>query len=242
MTTCPMPNLTSLATVEGKSLLPAGWKADLTDLATLDLTLPVMELIRRTTSRLPQDIIEAVVANRNLEAEGSRAANTLDTMLENITLADEHVSAALPGHRHGDLLGAPPLRRLPAPPQGADPQGRRRRHGQVLAASQLRGEPVREEPRHQHGSLRGRPSRHPFRGAGGAGHRGLHHAQGRRLRERGRPVPASRGTWSAGPGPGRGAQVHSSTPSPRPRARAAPRASWGAIAATGSPATSGARK
>ena len=92
MTTCPMPNLTSLETVEGKSLLPAGWKADLSNLATLDLTLPVMELIRRTTSRLPQDIIEAVVANRNLEAEGSRAANTLDTMLENITLADEHVS------------------------------------------------------------------------------------------------------------------------------------------------------
>lgn len=92
MTACSMPNLTSLGTVESKSVLPKGWKADLTDLAGLDLTLPVMELIRRTTSRLPQDIIEAVVANRNLEAEGSRAANTLDTMIENITLADDHVS------------------------------------------------------------------------------------------------------------------------------------------------------
>jgi len=92
MTACSMPNLTSLGTVESKSVLPKGWKADLTDLASLDLTLPVMELIRRTTSRLPQDIIEAVVANRNLEAEGSRAANTLDTMIENITLADDHVS------------------------------------------------------------------------------------------------------------------------------------------------------
>ena len=92
MTACPMPSLTTLETVVSKSLLPADWKADLADLAGLDLTLPVMELIRRTTSRLPQDIIEAVVANRNLEAEGSRAANTLDTMLENITLADEHVS------------------------------------------------------------------------------------------------------------------------------------------------------
>jgi fumarate hydratase class I len=87
-----MPNLTPLSTVEAKSLLPAGWKADLADLSTLDLTLPVMELIRRTTSRLPQDIIASLVAHRNQEEEGSRAANTLDTMLENITLADEHVS------------------------------------------------------------------------------------------------------------------------------------------------------
>jgi fumarate hydratase class I len=78
--------------VEAKSLLPADWRADLADLASLDLTLAVMELIRRTTSRLPQDIIESLVAHRNQEAEGSRAANTLDTMLENITLADEHVS------------------------------------------------------------------------------------------------------------------------------------------------------
>ncbi|BDU73356.1 fumarate hydratase [Mesoterricola silvestris] len=92
MTACSMPNLTSLGTVESKSVLPKDWKADLAHPATLDLTLPVMELIRRTTSRLPQDIIEAVVANRNLEAEGSRAANTLDTMIENITLADDHVS------------------------------------------------------------------------------------------------------------------------------------------------------
>src|SRR5512138_227559 len=92
MTACSMPNLTSLGTVESRSVLPKDWKADLSDLAGLDLTQPVLELIRRTTSRLPQDVIEAVVANRNLEAEGSRAANTLDTMLENITLADDHVS------------------------------------------------------------------------------------------------------------------------------------------------------
>ena len=92
MTACSMPNLTPIATVESKSVLPTGWKADLADLGSLDLTLPVLELIRRSTSRLPQDVIEAVVANRNLEEEGSRAANTLDTMIENITLADEHVS------------------------------------------------------------------------------------------------------------------------------------------------------
>jgi fumarate hydratase class I len=87
-----MPNLTSLETVESKSVLPKGWKADLSDLPGLDLTLPIMELVRRATSRLPEDIIKALVDSRNAEAVNSRAANTLDTMLENITLADEHVA------------------------------------------------------------------------------------------------------------------------------------------------------
>jgi fumarate hydratase class I len=92
MPACPMPDLTPMATVEAKSVLPKGWTADLSNPLTLDLTLPVTELIRRTTSRMPQDIIEALVASRNAEAEGSRAANTLDTMLENIQLADDHVA------------------------------------------------------------------------------------------------------------------------------------------------------
>ena len=92
MSACPMPNLTPMATVEAKSVLPANWKADLTAPLTLDVTLPVLELIRRSTTRLPQDVIEALVASRNAEAEGSRAANTLDTMLENVTLADENLA------------------------------------------------------------------------------------------------------------------------------------------------------
>jgi fumarate hydratase class I len=92
MPSCPLPELTPRATVEAKSVLPKDWKADLSGPQTLDLTLAVTELIRRTTSRMPQDIIEALVASRNAEAEGSRAANTLDTMLENIQLADDHVA------------------------------------------------------------------------------------------------------------------------------------------------------
>ena len=92
MPACPIPELTPMATVEAKSVLPKDWKADLGAPLALDLTLPVTELLRRSTSRMPQDIIEALVASRNLEAEGSRAANTLDTMLENIKLADDHVA------------------------------------------------------------------------------------------------------------------------------------------------------
>jgi fumarate hydratase class I len=87
-----MPNLTSMADLESKSVLPKDWKAEISDPGKLDLTLAVVELIRRTTSRLPQDVIEALVAGRNAEAEGSRAANTLDTMLENITLADANLA------------------------------------------------------------------------------------------------------------------------------------------------------
>jgi len=92
MTSCPLPTLTSLETVEARSVLPAGWKADLSQPSAVDLTLPVLELIRRSTTRLPQDVIETLVAFRNREEEGSRAANTLDTMLENVTLADENVA------------------------------------------------------------------------------------------------------------------------------------------------------
>ncbi len=92
MSFCPVPALTPLAVVEAKSLLPQGWKANLADPGNLDLRPVLLELLRRTTSRLPQDVIEAVVAGRNAEIEGSRSANTLDTMIENIVLADEHVA------------------------------------------------------------------------------------------------------------------------------------------------------
>ena len=92
MPACPIPDLTPMATVEAKSVLSKDWKADMGQPLSLDLTLPVIELIRRTTSRMPQDIIQALVASRNGESEGSRAANTLDTMLENIQLADDHVA------------------------------------------------------------------------------------------------------------------------------------------------------
>lgn len=90
MSTCAIPKLTSLAVVEGKSVLPTDWKADLAHPEDLELTQAILELIRRTTSRLPADVIAALVAGRNAEEASSRGANTLDTMLENIVLADNH--------------------------------------------------------------------------------------------------------------------------------------------------------
>ncbi len=92
MSTCEIPKLTSLAVVEGKSVLPTDWKADLSHPENLELQQPLLELIRRTTSRLPADVIAALVAGRNAEEPSSRGANTLDTMLENIVLADDHVA------------------------------------------------------------------------------------------------------------------------------------------------------
>lgn len=90
MSKCAIPRLTSPETVEEKSVLPKGWKADFTDPGKLDLGPAVLEMIRRSTTRLPQDVVDALIAGRNAEEEGSRSANTLDTMLENVVLADAH--------------------------------------------------------------------------------------------------------------------------------------------------------
>ena len=57
MSECVIPTLTSPEVVKSKSVLPVGWKADLSNLKNLDLELTVTELLRRTTSRLPQDVI-----------------------------------------------------------------------------------------------------------------------------------------------------------------------------------------
>src|SRR5512141_499673 len=92
MAECTIPTLTTMDVVEQKSVLPEGYRADMEDLRGLDLTTAVLELIRRTSSRLPQDVIDALVKGRDAEEEGSRAFNTLDDMVKNILLADGHVT------------------------------------------------------------------------------------------------------------------------------------------------------
>ena len=78
--------------VEQKSVIPASYRADMADLKHLDLQTPVLELIRRASSRLPQDVIDALVKGRDAEEVGSRAFNTLNDMVKNILLADGHVT------------------------------------------------------------------------------------------------------------------------------------------------------
>ena len=85
---CIAATITSADVVASKSVLPASWKADLSKPKDLDLTLAVTELLRRTTSRLPQDVIDALVKGRDAEEPGSRAFNTLNDMVRNIILAD----------------------------------------------------------------------------------------------------------------------------------------------------------
>ncbi|MFN8012240.1 MAG: fumarate hydratase [Holophagaceae bacterium] len=92
MSQCTIPTLTPLEEVERKSVLPDGFKADMADLKGLDLMTPALELIRRASTRLPQDVIDALVKGRDAEEEGSRAFNTLDDMVKNILLADGHVT------------------------------------------------------------------------------------------------------------------------------------------------------
>jgi fumarate hydratase, class I len=92
MTECTIPTMTTMDVVESKSVLPSGFKADMANLKALDLKMPVLELIRRTSSRLPQDVIDALVRGRDAEEEGTRAFNTLNDMVKNILLADGHVT------------------------------------------------------------------------------------------------------------------------------------------------------
>ena len=92
MAECTIPNLTTMEVVESKSVLPVNYRADMANLVGLDLTTAVLELIRRASSRLPQDVIDALVKGRDAEEEGSRAFNTLNDMVRNILLADGHVT------------------------------------------------------------------------------------------------------------------------------------------------------
>ena len=92
MAECAIPILTTMDVVEQKSVLPESYRADMANLRGLDITTAVLELIRRTSSRLPQDVIDALVKGRDAEEEGSRAFNTLNDMVRNILLADGHVT------------------------------------------------------------------------------------------------------------------------------------------------------
>jgi fumarate hydratase class I len=78
--------------VTQKSVLPENYRAHMADLLGLDIKTAVLELIRRTSSRLPQDVIDALVKGRDAEEEGSRAFNTLNDMVRNILLADGNVT------------------------------------------------------------------------------------------------------------------------------------------------------
>ncbi len=92
MAECTIPTLTTMDEVQRKSVLPSDYRADMAGLKQLDLKPPILELIRRASSRLPQDVIDALVKGRDAEEEGSRAFNTLNDMVKNILLADGHVT------------------------------------------------------------------------------------------------------------------------------------------------------
>ena len=153
MSECVIPTLTSMEVVESKSVLPDGWKADLSNLKSLDLTQPVLELLRRTTSRLPQDVIDALVKGRDAEEEGSRAFNTLNDMVRNILLADGHVTPLCQDTGTVIFFVPPPLRPKPARREETDPRGGGAVHEERLAASQLCGGPQRQEHGQQYGSV-----------------------------------------------------------------------------------------
>ena len=54
---------------------------------TPDLTVALLELVRRTATDLPEDVVQAIREARERESEGSAARSALDTILENVALA-----------------------------------------------------------------------------------------------------------------------------------------------------------
>lgn len=48
-----------------------------------------LELVRRTSTILPEDVVDAIKMRRDSEKEGSRARNTLGSILQNIQMADD---------------------------------------------------------------------------------------------------------------------------------------------------------
>lgn len=53
----------------------------------MDFVDPILELIRRTSTDLSPDVVDAITRGKDKEAQGSNARNTLDKILENIELA-----------------------------------------------------------------------------------------------------------------------------------------------------------
>jgi len=91
MSTCERPIVTARSEVEARSVLPEDWRArlDVPDAGGLQPAL--LELLRRATSRLPDDVIQALVRGRSAETPDSRGAHAIETMLENVTQADARV-------------------------------------------------------------------------------------------------------------------------------------------------------
>lgn len=57
------------------------------DSAALDLTSSLLELIRRTSAELPDDVVEALARGRGAEAEGTSARYAMDVIDRNVGLA-----------------------------------------------------------------------------------------------------------------------------------------------------------
>jgi fumarate hydratase class I len=69
---------------------PAGWRPCEPPGGWDRFQASLLELIKRTVTRLPDDLVAALSAARMAEAGGSRAFNTLATMLENCALAQRN--------------------------------------------------------------------------------------------------------------------------------------------------------
>ena len=64
----------------------------------------ICELIRETSSSLPEDVLKAVKSAARKEEKGSSAAVVLKTILDNCALAKKKRNAALSGHGNARIF------------------------------------------------------------------------------------------------------------------------------------------
>ena len=64
----------------------------------------LLELIRRTSAEIPDDVNQSILASLEQEKKGTIAESALKIIDQNIALAKQQVAADLPGHRQHFVL------------------------------------------------------------------------------------------------------------------------------------------
>ena len=164
-----------------------------------ELLLSLVELIRRTSAEIPEDVNQALIQSLENEKKGTIAESALKIIEQNIALAKQKSQPIC--QDTGSILFYVDC------PVGYDqiafgerPAGGQAGHAERVSAAELSGFAHRQERRHQRGARRAGAAFSPAPLPGGARAAG---AQGRRLRKRGRAILPAHREAVGQPGSGR---------------------------------------
>ena len=184
----------------------------------------VLELIVKTSTDLPPDVRAAMKGAMGAEQPGTRSAQALTIIAQNIDQAAIGRRRDLPGHGHADVRGACAARHRSDLDAQADSRGGGESDQPRQAAAEFRRLDHRRKLRRQ---PRARHADHPFRSVGRGRRRSEAAAEGRRLREHEHSVFAAGGAGRTSAAPiarSKGCASASCTRCGMRRARAARRA------------------